>query len=613
MKKVLLLTLLNCLVFNDTALFAQSKTDSRKNLNPNLYPFYHGVASGDPLSDRVILWTRITDENLIDSTLVEWRIATDTLMTNIVLNGSGYAKAENDWTFKTDAIGLQSNTWYYYDFKGLGKYSIRGRTKTAPTANVSQVRMGVVSCSDYENGYFEAYKYLKERNDLDVVLHLGDYIYEYATEGNTIGREEVLPANEIVTLEDYRLRYSHYRLDQDLMRLHQQYPFITVWDDHESANNSWMNGAENHSPATEGEWALRKNNSGKAYHEWLPIRSPQPSSYSIYRKIQYGNLFDLLMLDTRIEGRSEQGGNTNDPSRSLLGTEQFAWLSNELQNSTAQWKILGQQVMMAPLQVFGSVLNNDQWDGYNYERQQLYSLIQNNAINNVIVLTGDIHTSWVNDLPISGYNASNCSGSVGVEYVVTSVTSSGLGALGGIGGGTISLFNPHNKYNNLSKHGYLLLDVTPSKVTGNFYYMNDLNSSGNGEYFESAWYCNTGEKCANQASSASSGVDYNTPFAPEFPIDYVAYTNNLEPIIGFSAYPNPTMDETVLQLYSLNSEKVDVFVIDANGKHVIKEKGVQLTQGLNYIQFNLQDFKNGDYYVRVLSKNGLITKRIVKF
>jgi len=479
---------------------------TRAQIDPLLYPFYHGVASGDPLSDRVILWTRVTDDTLsVDSVLVAWRVATDTNMNNVISYGTGYATADKDWTFKVDAIGLAPGTWYYYDFMALDKFSLRGRTKTAPVGDVDSVRFAVVSCSNWEHGYFNAYKYLKERNDFECVLHLGDYIYEYETGGysaNISGRETE-PSNEIISLDDYRMRYSHYHLDKDLRDIHQQYPFINIWDDHETANDSYMDGAENHDNGSEGSWNDRKNVATQAYHEWLPIRSPNGSNTQVYRKFAWGNLIDLHMLDTRLEGRVEQSTTAaNDPNRPLLGTDQYNWLTNNLQNSTAQWNILGQQVMMAPLKVFGVILNDDQWDGYAYERDQLYNFITINSINNLVVLTGDIHTSWVNDIPLNNYDNSNCTGSLGVEYVVTSVTSASTDL--GFASSVIEAANSHMQYVDLTEKGYMILDVNQSRVQGDYYYMHDIETQGSGEYYGASYFVNDNEQCAFEASSFSS-------------------------------------------------------------------------------------------------------------
>jgi alkaline phosphatase D len=261
-----------------------------------------------------------------------------------------------------------------------------------------------------------------------------------------------------VSLLDYRARYSTYRLDDDLRDLHQQYPMIVVWDDHESANDSWMNGAENHQ-TSEGSFASRKLAAKQAYFEWLPIRVTGVSDqYQIFRELKYGNLIDLIMLDTRLHGRDEQagvsGGVVTATTRQLLGADQFSWLGNRLSTSTAQWKILGQQVMMAPLTIFGTAVNEDQWDGYPAERQRVYNHILVNNIQDVVVLTGDIHSSWANDLPSSTYNSSTGSGSVGAEFVTPSITSPGLNIPGGAT--AIMAANSHIKYADLSRHGFII-------------------------------------------------------------------------------------------------------------------------------------------------------------
>ncbi len=588
----------------------------RKSLDPILYPFYHGVASGDPLSNAVILWTRFTDDTLsIDSVEINWRIATDTSMVNVINSGNGFAHVENDWTFKVDASGLSPDTWYYYDFEALNYHSIRGRTKTAPIGDNDSARFAVVSCSNYEHGYFNAYRYLRDRNDFDAVIHLGDYIYEYAAGGYSAGivDRDNEPINEIITLEDYRVRYSHYRLDDDLRDLHQQYPFINVWDDHESANDSYVDGAQNHSPSTEGPWIERKSNATQAYHEWLPIRSPIPGDLQIYREINYGDLMSLYMLDTRLEGRSEQGGTSSDPNRTLLGQNQFSWLTNELKTSNTKWNILGQQVMIAPLEVFGATLNDDQWDGYDYERTRLYDSITLNGIDNIIVLTGDIHTSWVNDIPLSNYDASNCTGSVGVEYVVTSVTSPGLGFLGSVAGGTISLFNPHIQYTNLSEHGYMILDVSKDKVTGNYYYMNSVDAVLSGEYFEDAYSVLDGEKCVDQASGPTQSSKDPPIFAPESPINGTATINDqLTAFTVFGTYPNPFYEDLTIQLFLANDQAITFECYDIAGKLVFNQEIYLLSKGLNYVKLYLSSLSSGTYSLVIKSENHYSSKKLIK-
>lgn len=607
-----------------TALFAQlillsffinAQEEIREKLNSALYPFYHGVASGDPLPDAVILWTRFTNDTLsTDSVKVDWRIATDTNMTNIINSGFGYTNESKDWTFKVDATNLQPGDYYYYDFKAQGRYSIRGRTKTAPLGDVDSVRFGIASCSNWEHGYFSPYRHLLERNDIDYILHLGDYIYEYEVGGyssNISGRENI-PAHEVITLEDYRLRYSHYKLDGDLRRLHQQYPFINIWDDHESANDSYRFGADNHTPGTEGTWTDRKNNSGKAYHEWLPIRSPQPGTHRIYRSFEFGDLINLPMLDTRIEARDLQGGSseTNDPLRTLLGPTQFSWLKNNLSSSTKRWNIIGQQVMLSPMEFLGTPLNYDQWDGYNYERQQLLNFVVDSAINNFVVLTGDIHTSWVHDIPLNNYDGANCIGSAGVEFVCTSVTSTSFINFN-ISQFILNSSNPHLQYSNTSKRGYGVLDVNKNRTQFDFYYMDDIEDPQSNQYFADGYYVNNNEKCANQASGPSSRIGPLQFYAPEFPIDYFVGLHQEEMVL-FGIYPNPTVDKITLQVYLHNNERLTLKVYDMRGRVIMNKETTILQKGANYMNLDLQGLPKGTYNISLESKNKAITKTIVK-
>ncbi len=588
----------------------------RASINPLLYPFYHGVASGDPLDDRVILWTRFTDDTLnVDSVRIDWRVALDTGMTNIVNYGYGYTSENKDWTFKVDADGLQPNTWYYYDFYASEKYSIRGRTKTAPVGDIDSVRFAVVSCSNWEHGYFGSYRHLRDRNDFDAVLHLGDYIYEYEVGGYSanIGNRENVPTNEIITLEDYRLRYSHYRLDNDLRKLHQQVPFINIWDDHESANDSYKDGAENHDPNTEGTWASRKTSAAQAYREWLPIREPQPGTDRIYRKFSWGDLLDLYMLDTRLEGRDEQVGTTssliNDPNRSILGSTQYNWLTSNMQSSTTQWQILGQQVMMAPFEVFGEPVNADQWDGYKYERDQLFNFFDSN-IDNLVVLTGDIHTSWVNDLPLSNYDGSSCTGSVGVEYVVTSVTSPGFPI--GVGESLIHSFNPHMQYTDLTSHGYMILDINKTRVQGDYYYLNDIEDENTNQYPGDAYQVLDGEKCANQSALFSSRESLPPVLAPDSPIISLTDIQEASNATLLGTYPNPFHSDLTVQLYLQRLETIHLELYNISGQMIYSDEINSLNRGINYLNINLNDMEAGSYLLVIKGDHHQISKPILK-
>lgn len=270
-------------------------------------PFRHGVASGDPLPHQAIFWTRISAPGL-DEIPVILRVYTDYALTALVYEGVEYARSQQDFTVKFDPLLPHANTTYYYQFESLHYVSPIGRTKTIPEAQaaVEHARFAVLSCSNYPQGYFNVYRQVAKRPDLDLVIHLGDYIYEYAqgeyADAQLTNERPVDPPHAIVSLGDYRRRYALYRSDDDLQECHRQHPFICIWDDHEIANDTWREGAENHSPE-QGDFAARKRAAIQAYHEWMPIRRTMPDEYTeIYRSFDYGQLLSLIMLDTRVVG-----------------------------------------------------------------------------------------------------------------------------------------------------------------------------------------------------------------------------------------------------------------------------------------------------------------------
>ncbi|MDH0450059.1 alkaline phosphatase D family protein [Shewanella sp. GD04112] len=334
--------------------------------------FLHGVASGDPAQDAVILWTRVTPDSAGD-VKVSWQVASDAAFSQLVTTGEMVTNANRDYTVKIDARGLRAGQTYFYRFMTGGKTSEVGKTRTLPEGDVSSVKLAVMSCANFPAGYFNVYELAAAQDDLDAVVHLGDYIYEYARGGYAsehaaeLGRE-VLPVNELLTLSDYRTRYGQYHTDASLQKLHAKVPFITVWDDHEVANDTWRDGAENHNEG-EGDFAVRKEAALQAYFEWLPIRPWREGNHEeIYRSFSYGNLVDLHMLDTRVLARDKQldyadymdastgafdgerfRADVTSTTRTMLGLTQLLWLQGTLLQATGTWQVLGQQILMGKM------------------------------------------------------------------------------------------------------------------------------------------------------------------------------------------------------------------------------------------------------------------------
>ncbi|QLE31257.1 alkaline phosphatase D family protein [Vibrio parahaemolyticus] len=444
--------------------------------------FEHGVASGDPTQTQVIIWTRVTTAaSYVD---VSWQVASDMEFSNVVQSGVFTTDTGRDFTVKVDVQNLNANSQYYYRFIVGEMMSEVGQTQTLPEDGVEKASMAVVSCANYPAGYFHVYREIlnqHEQSPFDVVLHLGDYIYEYGAGGYAsedaaaLGREPS-KGTECITLDDYRKRYAQYRQDADLQALHAKLPMIAVWDDHELANDTWKNGAENHQD-DEGSFIDRRAAAAAAWTEWLPVRENTFSNMLIYRQFSFGNLVNLMMLDTRLVGRDKPldyfslsaptmeaiGGlvaQSRSAGRELLGTEQLAWLMNEFNTHDAKWNVLGQQVLMSRMELPSSVMtamfqlftsteekkteallavntaitgyladpsadpislpyNLDAWDGYYVEREKVYQLVKASS-GNFVCLAGDTHNAWASELKDVSNNP------IGVEFATSSVSSPGL-------------------------------------------------------------------------------------------------------------------------------------------------------------------------------------------
>lgn len=448
--------------------------------------FSHAVASGDPLTDAVILWTRVTTEST-DAVEAFFEVALDPEFEMRVAADYLETDPGRDQTIKLDVQNLQPGTTYYYRFYTQGRVSVIGRTRTAPT-DATRLRVAMCSCSNYSRGYFHIYRRIAERADLDLVLHLGDYIYEAGVNPNHI--RQVEPEHELIELEDYRMRYATYRTDLDLQELHRQHPVVAVWDDHESANDASRDNAQNHTPSTEGSWEDRKAAASQAYAEWMPIREGVLGV--IYRALPYSDLMHLMMLDTRLIGRDLQPDDLtdpellDDPDRQLLGMEQESWAMQQLESTNAQWVLVGQQVIMAEVRLGDNPINADQWDGYRAARSRFYEMAT--AVPNMVVLTGDIHSSWAFDLatdPRGEYDPETGEGSVGVEFVTPGVTSAGF-PTNAANAALVS--NPHLHWAELTQRGYVVLDIDSERVQASWWFIDDVESlEGDTQRFESAW------------------------------------------------------------------------------------------------------------------------------
>jgi alkaline phosphatase D len=501
--------------------------------------FAFGVASGDPTATEVLLWTRVTPDptavpgsGLGRSTLVQWEVATDEDFRQVVRRGRVFSDAASDHTVKVVVDGLQPYTRYAYRFRALGQTSPVGRTQTSPDepGTTHALRFAFVSCSNYTGGYFTAYRGLAARDDLDLVLHLGDYVYEYGNAEDRYGPAALAgtrdhqPDTETVSLQDYRVRHALYKTDPDLQAAHARHPWVVIFDDHEITNDAYATGAENHEeqddpdtsytgpgePAgvrAEGDFLARRAQAFQAYLEWMPIREPgsyQPQPHAgtqFFRRFTFGDLAELSVVDTR-QNRSQQvpaivAGSPNpaltDPARDLPEPEQLAWLTQGLTAGRTAWHLIGNQTVFA--RVFaapqlgglpGQVFNTDQWDGYQADQGAALAAMAASGDTDPVVLTGDIHSSWANDLP-TDYDAygTDRSTSVGVEFVCPSVTSDGFKEVLGGSAATAQFVttafqaaNPWVVHLEGIGHGFAVVDVTPDRVQTDFWYIRSGGDKG---------------------------------------------------------------------------------------------------------------------------------------
>jgi len=441
----------------------------------------------------------------------------------VIGKGRATTSSERDYTVKVDVDGLEAGKTYYYQFHDPAMPTVLspvGRTRTLPEGSLERARFAVMSCSCYALGYFNAYAHVAARPDIEAVIHLGDYIYEYGPDvyNNADLDRAHEPAREILTLEDYRTRHKQYKTDPDLNEAHRQHPFITIWDDHDVANDAWKEGAENHTAGTEGDYKERQKGAYRAYHEWMPIRDlDAKDDTKIYRSFAYGDLCDLIMLETRAHRDSQNRAEASSTARRLMSEEQAGWLEEQLATSKARgaaWRLLGQQMMMGQLTIPGvNIPNADQWDGYVAERERLLSYVEDEGIDNLVVLTGDIHSSWAMEVARDGaYNGGQ--GALAVEYVCTSITSPALPVLGGAAAGLVVTLNAHMKWAELEHRGYLLLDVDHTRVQGDWYHADTILEPNSKHSFVKAFRTDAGAPKLIEEKTPTQALISAPDFAP---------------------------------------------------------------------------------------------------
>lgn len=487
--------------------------------------FTHNVASGEPAHDSMLLWTRYVPAAGLDEVRLDVELALDPEFTRVAAGGSVRAAAHRDWTAKITVDGLQPRTTYWYRFIAPdGTKSPVGRTKTLPIGDVDRFGLGVFSCSNLPFGWFNAYGHAAARDDLDLWLHVGDYIYEYGIaaykDKDRVMDRAVMPAHdhEMISLADYRLRHACYRADPDLQKLHQMAPMVALWDDHDSTNDSWEGGAQNHQPNTEGDWSIRRAASMQAYREWLPVSEQPWKSYRI------GSLATLYRTETRLLARTRpiyaelaeahkasdpeaalrtlRDGVWRDPTATMLGSTQESWLAQEFKRNSAAstWQLVGMATIIGRTlmpeatldwirpEAGEGVLNKfkkdvrgsklgvpmwmDRWDGYPAARSRLLRSAQQ-ADADLVMLSGDSHNAWAYSLVEEGRPA-------GVEFAGHSVTSPGMeGQLGADPKAVVAAFvktNPELAWADTSQRGYMMIDLTPRRVTGEWLFMQTIKS-----------------------------------------------------------------------------------------------------------------------------------------
>lgn len=465
--------------------------------------FAWGVASGDPTTRSVILWTRVA---VREAEELEVEVFADVTLRERVVHELALAEPERDGCVKVDVEGLTPGQTYYYRFRFGEEVSALGRTRTLPEGSTEQLRLAVLTCSNYASGYFHAYRRVAERADLFAIVHLGDTIYEYA-DGEYGALRPLDPPHTAVTLADYRRRHACSRRDADAQEALRQHPFLVIWDDHEFANNAHREGAQAHDPLFDGDWGARVQAARRAFFEWMPVRD----EVHLERALVFGDLARLVLLDTRMDDRDPPPIDADDwfrTDRRIVSDRQEQWVAQALARDDLHFTVLANQVVFAPFPVQNNV---DAWDGYPAQRDRLLAAIAR-APSPVIVLTGDTHASLAFDLPGPGYDARTQAGAVGVEWGTSAVSSPTLASDPREAERVYLAHTPHLRFTEQEHGGWVLLDLTPSRARAEFWLLDDVTrTDGGAEVLARAFEMRSGDRACRDADPAPSALFAEAP------------------------------------------------------------------------------------------------------
>lgn len=571
------------------SLFSQTTLPSNMYADSAYAPFYYGVASGTPTPSSIIIWTHVTPASINDTITIDWEMATDTAFTNIVGSGSISTEASVDHTVETEVTGLNANSTYYYRFVSNGVNGRVGRTRTAPDGATDEMKVAVISCSSIFSGYFNAYARLAEREDLNMILHLGDYIYDFVDPDEQIRLPSPLlpdPSN----LTEYRDQHKYYLLDPDLRAARQQHPWIAIWDNHD----------------VEGTEANTYNGSVQVFYEYLPIKPIDNNDpYRIYNSYSFGGMMDLFMVDINLN-RDED--TLPSGAYSAMGTDQRNWLFNELDQSTATWKVLGNQKLFSRLDLVGTSLPLSKWDDYSEERIMIMDHLAQNNIDNTVVVSGDAHMSFMIDISTDPHGANGIydtltgDGAVGMEMLASSISRGNLDETAGVnmglaeaiqGGALIA--NPSYRILNMIDHGYGLMTLRPDSITAEFYF-SDVLSQTTTEYFGGGVVAYKGENHWRRTV-----YDRSLEVRDNDTISGITLSELVSDKLQMTIAPNPNKGQFKILLNNLKGNTAKLDILDIAGRRVLTKK-LTVQPGNRTEVMDLTDLPSGIYVVQLLNQ-----------